>query len=292
MNIVLFYNPDSGHKFFREMLDDIIKTFNEHNLALIPYRLTDETLLERYIDMIDWKSVKKVIIAGGDGTLHVIINAMLNAGINKPIAIFPVGTANDFAQYFKLPTTIDEMVEIALKDKYASSDLGIINGEYFINIASFGNLVDISQKVNNQVKNTIGSLAYYLKGIEEIPKVRPFRASFEMKEVTLDEEIYFALIMNGSSAGGFRKIAPYSDVNDGLLDLILFKKCPVIEYVPLVVKILNGEHPTSTAITYLQTDHVIINCDLDINSDLDGELGPQFPLDISISKQKIKVNVK
>lgn len=289
---LLFYNPHSGNKSFPDLLDHVIRRFNEAGRVLVPLRLTTKEILDHYMTLIHWESVEKVIIAGGDGTIHLILNKMLSQGIHKKITIFPVGTANDFAEYFDLPHEIEDMVDIALEDHYEICDVGQINNRYFINIASFGNLVNISQKVNNQVKNNIGLLAYYLKGIEEIPKIKPIHAFFELENRSFEMDIFFCLIMNGKSAGGFRKLAPLSDISDGKLDLLIFKMCPIYEIMPLLLKVLNGDHPNSPYIEYLQVDHVKIDCQEEGISDLDGEPGPDFPLDISILPQYLEINVR
>lgn len=289
--VVLFYNPKSGNETFKNQVDYVVERFNKAGKILIPFRLTSEDILDQYMELIKWNGVEKIIIAGGDGTIHMILNKMLNQHIHKKVALFPVGTANDFAQYFKMPHDLDELIDIALNDHYKVCDVGQINDQYFINIASFGNLVNISQKVNNQSKTNIGVLAYYIKGIEELPKLKPIHATFKMADKTFEEDIFFALVMNGKSAGGFKKLAPYSDISDGKLDILVFKKCPILEIMPLLIKVLSGEHPKSQYIEYFQTDSITIECEDGGISDLDGEPGPEFPLNISVLSEFVEINV-
>jgi len=290
MKVLLLYNPKSGSRNFHAQLDYVIERFQNEGMQVIPYRMKDVDHLESYMMNLDFSTYKKIIISGGDGTVHQVVNLMMRLGITCPIAIFPSGTANDFAQYFDIPKDIEGMTNLALSDSYVPCDLGKVNGTYFINVASFGNLVDISQRVNEQTKNVLGVLAYYIKGIEEIPKLRAFQATISVDHLVIEEQIYFVLIMNGRSAGGFRKLAPYSDISDGLLDVIVFKKCPVLELMPLLIKVWNGEHPKSDFIQYIQTKHVSVSCEEDITSDLDGETGPQLPLSIEVVQGCLKVN--
>ncbi len=290
MKVLLLYNPKSGTRSFQAQLDYVIDRFQTAGMQVIPYRMKDMALLEEYMKLLDFSTYKKIIISGGDGTVHQVINLMMRLGIKCPVAIFPSGTANDFAQYFEIPKDIVGMTEVALTDNYVKCDLGKVNDQYFINVASFGNLVDISQRVNEQTKNVLGVLAYYIKGIEEIPKLRAFEATIKVDDLVIEEHIYFVLVMNGKSAGGFRKLAPYSDIADGLLDVLVFKRCPILELMPLLIQVWNGEHPKSDYIQYVQAKRVSVSCPEEITSDLDGETGPLLPLDIEVIQGCLEIN--
>lgn len=289
MKALLLYNPRAGLKGFQNQLDYIIDQFQRRDLFVMPYRLNQTKKLEAFLSDEIESQYDRVIIAGGDGTIHQVVNTLLKLNWTRPIAIFPVGTANDFAQMFEIPRTIEGMVENALSQNWIACDVGVANDRYFINVASFGYLVDISQKVNEQVKNIIGVLAYYLKGIEEFPKLKPFDVTIFTDEMVYEEPIYFALIMNGKSAGGFRKISPTSKINDGVLDVLLFKKCPVFEIMPLLIQVWNGEHPESPYIEYFSTKSMRIMCDESICSDLDGEAGVNFPMEISVLSKRLNI---
>lgn len=290
MKVLLLYNPKSGTRSFQAQLDYVIDRFQTAGMQVIPYRMKDMALLEEYMKLLDFSTYKKIIISGGDGTVHQVVNLMMRLSIKCPIAIFPSGTANDFAQYFEIPKDIVGMTEVALTDHYVKCDLGKVNDQYFINVASFGNLVDISQRVNEQTKNVLGVLAYYIKGIEEIPKLRAFEATIKVDDMVIEEHIYFVLVMNGKSAGGFRKLAPFSDIADGLLDVLVFKRCPILELMPLLIQVWNGEHPKSDYIQYVQAKRVSVSCPEEITSDLDGETGPLLPLDIEVIQGCLEIN--
>ena len=289
MKALLLYNPRAGLKGFQNQLDFIIDQFQQRDLFIMPYRLNKTKRLEDFLSEEIESQYDRVIIAGGDGTIHQVINTLLKLNWTRPVAILPVGTANDFAQMFEIPRTIEGMIENALSSNLVACDVGVANDRYFINVASFGYLVDISQKVNEQVKNIIGVLAYYLKGIEEFPKLKPFDVTIFSDEMVYEEPIYFALIMNGKSAGGFRKISPTSKIDDGILDVLLFKKCPVFEIMPLLIQVWNGEHPESPYIEYFSTKSMKIMCDESICTDLDGEAGIDFPMQISVLPKRLNI---
>jgi lipid kinase, YegS/Rv2252/BmrU family len=292
MKVLLIYNPNAGNHSFKNNLDSIMEKFQAKGYLVSPFRLGKGIDLNELFQRINSEEYKKVLIAGGDGTINQVLNAMLNNGVNLPIGIYPAGTANDFAQNFNLPESIDDITELYTRENYTYSDLGKINDRYFINVASLGCLVDVSQKTDTKYKSSFGVFSYYLKGVEEFQKLRPVRIRIESDHFTFDDEAYFMLIMNGKSAGGFKKIAPLSVYNDGLLDIYVFKKCPLIDLMALVAKVLKGEHDTSPHVIYFQTSRLTVMCDENIGTDLDGEKGMGFPLDVQILPSRLRINTK
>ena len=113
-----------------------------------------------------------ILIAGGDGTIHNVVNAMKNRGINLPIAVIPVGTANDFAGILNMPMDLERCLEQILNSRIKNIDLGKVNDKYFINILSMGVFTDISQKIDKTLKKSFGKLAYYISGIKEISNIK------------------------------------------------------------------------------------------------------------------------
>ena len=100
--------------------------------------------------------------------------------------------------------------------------------------------------------------------------------------------MYLILVFNGQTAGNF-KLATRADVNDGYLDVIMIKAVPIIEILPLFIKILKGEHLDSDKVIYFKTDDILIESEEDIVVDIDGEKGPDFPLRIRCIKGGMKV---
>ncbi|NLL51368.1 MAG: YegS/Rv2252/BmrU family lipid kinase [Peptococcaceae bacterium] len=289
MKILLIYNPAAGNGSFKNSLDWIIKTVQEKGSYLIPYRTSTVKALQKMFHSIDLNSIDRIWIAGGDGTIHEVINALYKVEGDIPVGIFPVGTANDFAYYFQFPAEINKMVNLLLQDKFTYCDIGIANNHYFLNVASMGSLVDVSQKTDKKFKNILGLLAYYLKGAEELTHLKPVQVSISCQEKNFEDEIFFMLIMNGKSAGGFRKIAPYASLTDGLLDVYIFKKSPIYELLPLFIKIANGEHTASRYVDYFQTAEMTIKCAETVGTDMDGEKGFDYPLKVSVKPRKLKL---
>jgi len=290
--VLLFYNPNAGNGLLKNNLDMIIEKFQKKRMFLIPIRADRRGILNEVLKEIDPTEFRKIIAAGGDGTINNLVNAMMSNNVNLPISIFPSGTANDFAYYFDIPHDIDNMVKIALEEHYTYADIGKVNDQYFINVSALGFLVDVSQKTDPNIKNTLGVVSYYLKGVTEIPNIRPIPVKITSDEYTAEEKIYFMLVMNGRSAGGFKRIAPKAEINDGLLDVMLFREMPIREFAPLLFNVMTGQHPENKNVIFFQTKRLLVESDQKVGTDVDGEKGPEFPLDIQVIPTQFKINTR
>ena len=281
------YNPYSGENNIINELDNVIRLHQEVDLTVVPYRIQKGKDLAEALDIID-ETYSYILIAGGDGTVDSLVNAMKHRNINIPIGILPVGTANDFGKFINMSSNIQEACRQILDSKPVAVDVGKINDDYFINVASTGLFTDISQKIDANLKNTIGKLAYYLKGIEELPNFRKLKVKLSSKECDYEGEMYLLLVFNGKTAGSLN-LAYEAEITDGKLDVIMFKAIQVIELLPLFIKLLKGEHLDSDKVVYFKTDDLYIESSEDIVTDIDGERGPEFPLRIQCIKGGIKL---
>ena len=288
MKVKFIYNPYSGENLILSKLDKVISLHQEAGYTIVPYRITAGEDVGVALNDIKDGNYKYILIAGGDGTVDSVVNAMAKSGISLPIGILPVGTANDFSKFLGMPSDVEEACKQILSSEVKSVDLGSINDKYFVNVASTGLFTDVSQKTDVNLKNTIGKLAYYLKGLEELPNFRKLHVNILSKEVEFDGEMYLLLVFNGATAGNFN-LATRADACDGLLDIIMFKAVQIYELLPLFIKVLKGEHLDSNKVLYFKTDYLRVECHEDIVTDIDGEKGPDFPLEIKCIKGGLKI---
>ncbi|WP_312712791.1 YegS/Rv2252/BmrU family lipid kinase [Proteiniclasticum ruminis] len=286
--VKFIYNPYAGNNYIMDKLDEVIDVHQKHGYRVVPERLDEEHNMAAAMEDIH-EGYSQILIAGGDGTVDILINYMMERDIKLPIGILPMGTANDYAKYIGIPKDISKALEKMFRLPSMKMDVGKINEKYFINVASTGLLTDVSQKTHSELKNAIGKLAYYIKGLEQIPTFRKIPVKFTSEEKTYDGDMYALLVFNGRTAGNL-DFAYKSKANDGLLDVILIK-ASFKEIVPLLAKMLRGDHlEDPVGLLYFQTKELFIETtDELIVSDIDGERGPDFPLHIQCIQGGIEV---
>lgn len=289
--ILLYYNAFSGSGVFRNNLDHIIDRCQKANYQVVPVRAHHGVYINQVFETLRQEEYSRILVAGGDGTLNTCVNAMVRHGIDLPIAILPSGTANDFAYYFELPSDIELQLDVALGNKTTKADVGVVNDMCFINVCAMGALVDVSQKTDPNLKNALGSLAYYLKAMTELPQLHPIHVRLTTPDKIYNEDIYFMVVMNGESAGGFRKLSPMSSMDDGRLDVIAFRKMPLVEFGPLLFEVVNGRHPDNKNVLCFQTSELKIESDENLDTDVDGEHGAKLPLVFGVLRRRLDVFV-
>lgn len=295
MKKVLFiYNPRSGDKTIVNYLDYIIDRFQKRDFEIYLYRIDKTKRFEKLFARVkaQEKEYSKIIVAGGDGSVSQVVNLMVKNEINVPLGIYPIGTCNDFAHQFQFTNDIKKQTDILLQDEYMEVDVGNINGQSFINVASFGSLVSTGQKVDDNLKTVFGPWAYYFKALEELVDMKPLQVTIKTDYELIKEEIFFMLIMNGKSAGGFSKIANKALLSDGILDIVILKKCPFTEYPKVWLDILAGNGAKNKNIIYTKARNIQIECEQEVIVDIDGERGPDFPLNIGVYEKRLKILMK
>ncbi|EJO5348971.1 YegS/Rv2252/BmrU family lipid kinase [Clostridium botulinum] len=286
--VKFIYNPYSGEKAIVSKIDEVIRIHQKYGYEIVPYRISLEYDLEDAFKYID-ETYEYVLIAGGDGTVDNVVNHMKKLSINLPIAILPTGTANDFAKFIGMPHNVEAACEQILKSSVKKVDLGKINDKYFINVASAGLFTDVSQKTDVNLKNTMGKLAYYIKGLEQLPNFRRLKINVKSEEVTFDGDMYLMMVFNGQTAGNLH-MAYKAEVDDGMLDVLIIKACAIKDMIGFFIKMIRGDHLEDVkALMYFKTNKLEIECNDAIVTDIDGERGPDFPLCIECQKEGLEI---
>ncbi|MBR3051952.1 MAG: YegS/Rv2252/BmrU family lipid kinase [Selenomonadaceae bacterium] len=284
--ILLVYNPVSGHAAFKNRLDSVIENFQQRGIFLSVYR-TCAGDNSSFVDCVKISQAEGILAAGGDGTLHAVINWLKKNLIDLPVGIIGSGTSNDFATHLELDD--EKIFDAVASGKTRPADLGLVNGkEFFINVASAGVFTGIAHEVDSRLKNFLGKSAYYLRGLGELKNFKTVTLELTADEKNFSIEAFLFLILNSPSVAGFKKISDAAKIDDGKLDLLALKKCSVPALIALTKKILAGECIDSDEnIFSLQAKTFEINSSVKLMSDLDGEAGDPLPLKMETLKHSI-----
>ena len=287
--LILVYNPVSGDASFKNKLDRMLEQFQQRNCMLLIYR-TRRDNRGIFAEFVRTADAEGIIVAGGDGTVHEIVNLVLQENIKLPVAIIGSGTSNDFATYLGINDDLDAYFDRIAAGHTRRVDLGRVVKEYFVNVASAGMLTGIAHEVDVRLKNAMGKMAYYLRGIGEIPKFRSVHLQVEADGRMLEEDAFLFVVVNSGVVGSLRNVAVNAKVDDGLLDMLLVRKCNVAELMALTAEIVAGrsvEHKEN--VLYLQASSFKITADTKLESDLDGECGPDLPLVIETIPKALEI---
>lgn len=288
--IKLIYNSVAGQSKFKYFLDTVIEKFTQAGYEVSIFRAGKKTNIYDFLkDVSD--DTYAIVVAGGDGTVNRVINIMMRNKIKVPLGIIPAGTSNDFARHIKMPTNFSKCIDKILSGNIQDVDVGLANDKYFINVCSAGLFTNTSQKVDVVLKNIVGKVSYFIEAINQMFKFKPFHVKIETENDIIIEKVFLFLIFNGSSVGGLDKFTASPSIQDGLFDIIIVKDCKLHEASVLLGKILTGKHFSDKNVIYLKEKWLKVtklkgDCD---EPDVDGDLGPCFPLEVTCIKDGLKM---
>ncbi len=292
MERVLFiYNPASGEGVIPELLDQMVAMHQKYGYMLEPYRLDfSDRQYGQIVSMLEGK-IRHVMVAGGDGTVNYVVNLLKDSGVDIPLAVLPAGTANDFANVLGMPSSPLRACEKILAGEVKQIDLGMVNGRYFVNVFSCGLFTDVSQKTPTIFKNTFGKLAYYVGGLGEMAKFRKMHLEIRSDGGNFEGPSLIFFVFNGRTAGNLRR-AYLSEVDDGLLDVLVIRGENPAEALSTVFRYLSSNRKRYPAgVTHLRCSRLTAVSATPEATDIDGQAGPPFPLDIVCCKGALRVIV-
>lgn len=251
-----------------------------------------------------------VIASGGDGTIGETVDGMLKSGLSADklprLAILPCGTGSDFARSIGMSGTPSEMTaRIALGNERVIDagrvtfvdDEGRAAVRHFINIASLGLSGPTSRAVNNAKRSgkASGQWLFMWHTIREL-----IRYKFQNVRITVDgappieARIAVVAAANGRFFGGGMMIAPQAELDDGMLDLVIFRGAAKLTLIKDLRLLYTGSHMNHPSVTLLRGRRIEIDPAGDplfntAQLDIDGESPGSIPAAIEILAKVIRV---
>ncbi|MBU9713636.1 diacylglycerol kinase [Evansella tamaricis] len=287
----LIYNPSSGREQMKKNLPYILDRLEKVGFETSAHATTGKDCAKRAAKQATERGFDLVIAAGGDGTINEVVNGIAEQEKRPSLGVIPAGTTNDFARALHIPRDITEACDVLCNGRLQNVDVGKVGQDYFINIAGAGTLTELTYEVPSRLKTMIGQVAYYVKGFEKLPSIRPSHVTIEYDGKKFEGEIMLFLVSNTNSVGGFEKLAPKAYLDDGLFDLLILKKTNLADAVRVVTNALRGEHIHDDRVLYIQASHIIVHSEQDLHLNLDGEYGGKLPGEFSNLHNHINVIV-
>lgn len=277
-NLLFIYNPCAGKGKIRSRLMDIIDILADrgYEVTVCPTKGKGDAF--RAVKEKK-KRYELVVCSGGDGTLNEVVAGMMESDKKIPIGYIPAGSTNDFARSLGLPKNMLQAAGVAVGGQKFACDIGMFGQSTFVYVAAFGVFTDVSYETPQRYKNVLGHAAYILEGIKRLPGLRAHRMRVECNGKIVEDEFLFGMITNSTSVGGFKKLTgKYVELNDGLLEVTLFRKpkspLEVNQIMTsLVTEGVDAEALESECIIYEKTDQIAFYSKEPVPWTLDGEYG-------------------
>lgn len=144
-----------------------------------------------------------VVVGGGDGSLHAVLQGLV--GVDVPLGILPLGTANDLAWSLGIARDLDTACDVIAAGKTRRIDVGCVNDVYFFNEMGIGISPTVSRLLDKDRKAKFGVVAALPHVFQVIRKMRRFSVNIRHEGGVLSMQTAQLTIGNGQSYGGFIK---------------------------------------------------------------------------------------
>ena len=287
-SIPLFINPTAGRGRAGRRLPTIESLLRDNGVGTDVHTSTAMGDIEQQIRAVIDAGADRIIVAGGDGSVHEAVNGIMRAEKDAALGIIPTGTGNDFAKAAGISLDWQATARL-LADRITSNsparriDVGRMNERYFGNGAGVGFDAKVS-RIARDFKWPIGDLVYLVAVLRAMidgiitPDMKIVADNFSW-----DGPLTLANVSNGAWVGGMFHIAPMADHADGMLDLLVVAPVSGPRILRLLPKLMQGEHMGETEITHVSLRAWRITAAAPVPSHLDGEvqpLGTSFDIEI------------
>lgn len=263
-------NPTSGngqskHKWPR--IKALLKAQGfDFDFAFTQY---DKHSLELVQNAIE-QNVLNIICVGGDGTLHNIVNGIMNQNTvpsnDIRVGMIPIGTGNDWVKTHQIPNDIETSINIIKKGATRLQDLGKIeflnegkNPVYFNNLAGVGFDGFVVSKVHKY--KHFGAVAYLVGAFLGLFSFKNFQATVRVDKAVIKSKTLMAVIGLCRYSGGGMQLTETPNPFDGLFDISIAKNIGKWDIIRNLRKLFNGTIVSHQKVDCFKNNVIIIDVD-------------------------------
>ncbi len=265
LKLLFVINPVSGGRS-KESWETGIKDYfrqTQHNIEIFHTSgKNDKESIGFWIQ--SWRP-DKVVAVGGDGTLKLVAEVVIDTGI--PVCIFPAGSANGMARELQMPTTLEDCIHVLLHGSPKYVDIIRLNQENVcIHLSDIGlNAQLVKYFEENDVRGKIG---YAREVFRVLWRRRLIQVSIKRDNTIFHRSAFMVVLANARMYGTGARINPLGNMQDGLFEVVILRKLSVIE----LIKMLFFNRPFNTKkIETIQAESVTIEVRGKAYFQVDGE---------------------
>ena len=201
-----------------------------------------------------------------------------------------MGSTNDFARSLGYANDFDEALQRSCLESVCAIDIGKFNGKYFVYVAAFGSLAEVSYSTSQPMKNVLGHFAYILSGIQKIADIKSYNLKLQYQDKVMEGQFCMGFIMNSLSIGGFRNpMSNLVQLDDGKFEVFLIKMPHGLMELQQIITDLLSQNIQGSMFAYFQTDCLKIYSE-PMHWTLDGEYGGLYEW-VSIENCKKAIDI-
>jgi diacylglycerol kinase (ATP) len=251
-----------------------------------------------------------VVAAGGDGTVREVASAVVDSGRDACFGILPFGTGNDLARALGIPLEPAAALEVVASGRDRRIDaVGLETGvslatipededvpphrpRHAFNVVAAGFSGEVAGRLTEEAKGRWGSLAYVIGLVQALPErvAHEITLTFDDSEVEHVEAMN-VIVANGRSIAGGHVLAPDAELDDGMVEVLVFRPSSLLEISTLAARFALGTHLESGLVTVRRAHSLRIACEAGLLFNVDGEIDASFGMGLRVLPKALRVRV-
>lgn len=286
--IDVIINPVAGNGHAKRIGDKVIEALTKRGIACKAYFTEFPGHATELAKQSAQRQTDMVLAVGGDGTAYEVASGLVHT--KTALGLIPAGTGNDFIKSIGVPKSPLDALEHILSHPPRLVDMGRINDKLFLNVCGTGFDVSVLEYSLKAKKLVRGMLPYLYGVIRTIFSFKPVKMRITIdEETTLDGTFLQCSVANGRYIGGGIVISPTSQVNDGLLDVVVIRSIPNWKMVFYLPGLLLGRVLSFPITSHYRCSQVVIDAP-GMHLNVDGEILPMEKVSFSSVKDALWVH--
>lgn len=277
----LIVNPTSGSFSGKRKWTQISKAFTEEKIPFeFEFTTKPQHEYELVLEALE-KGFRKFVSIGGDGTLHHIVNGLMQQKLVSKaalkLAVIPLGTGNDWVKTYKIPKNIKKAVGIIKAEKTVLQDIGTISllnsdtNVFFNNVAGLG--FDGYVVKRNERLKFLGAASFLVSTVLSLASYKSTEFIIESSDKKLTTTSLLTIVGICQFSGGGMQLTKDVDTSDGLFDISVAKHFTLWRLLKNVVGLFNGSIVNHKQVETFKTDQITITTtEKNVFVQADGEL--------------------
>lgn len=232
------------------------------------------------------RGVDALVVAGGDGSVHLAIQAL--AGTEVPLGILPAGTGNDAARTLGLPLHPVPAAEVVARGHCRAVDLARAGTRRYFGVLAAGFDARVNERANRARYGV--RLRYELALLGELRAFSAASYSLDLDGSRSSTQATVVAVGNAATYGGGMRICAGARIDDGVLDVVVVSSLTRAQLLRVFPRIYSGSHLSHPAVTHQRARRVTI-AGPDILAYADGEPLVRLPLTVEVEPTALSVLV-
>ena len=282
----IILNPVSGKRKARKNLRAIEQVLKERNLSYAVHFSKGIRDAEHIARALTSAGETELIVLGGDGTLHEVLNGLVDPTLCR-LGIIPSGTGNDFVDTLGIPKNPKQAIQLILDGEAKATDYLEISDRRCLNVAGLGMDVDVLERCNRGKMR--GKLKYLFSLLQSVFAFKGYPVEIEQEGKIEKRDVLIAATCNGKQFGGGIPICPNADVQDGKISVVIVDCIGgKFKLIKALLTLLKGKILSYPATTHFLCDRVVFRPQTPCTVQLDGELYTDIVFDAKV-RQGLKI---